>query len=103
MTGGVILVSHDQRLYCFVRVTGDTAFIRELFGESVSSSSYTEMAAALLNYFHDVRNVHIECPVKMEGPDAESFRTGMARGLTGDMELLLEHVTGAYMKFMLED
>ncbi|MFO7574710.1 MAG: GNAT family N-acetyltransferase [Bacteroidales bacterium] len=103
MTGGEILVSNDQRLYCFVRVTGETAFIRELFGESVSSSSYTEMVAALMKYFPDIRNVHIECPSELGVPAAERFRTGMARGLSGDMELQLVHVTGAYMKFMLED
>ena len=103
MSGGHILVSNDQRLYCFVRIAGDTVSIRELFGESVTGSTYTETASALLDYYRDAGIVNVESPAYMELPDAELFRTGMARGLTDEHEALLEHVTGAYMKFMLED
>lgn len=103
MSGGHILVSDDQRLYCFVRIAGDAVSIRELFGESVTGNSYTETASALLDYFPDISNVHVESPVDSKLPDAECFRTGMARGLSPEDESLLEHVTGAYMKFMLED
>lgn len=103
LSGGDILASNDRRLYCFARVSGTTLFIREMFADNSDESVYDELAAALFKYYPQVSSVEIETPAGFAGPESESFRTGMGCGLTDDARSLMENVTGAYMKFMLED
>ncbi|MBM3421247.1 MAG: GNAT family N-acetyltransferase [Bacteroidetes bacterium] len=103
MTGGQILVSSDHRLYCFVRVKEGTVSIREMFGEPDTGISYHEVAGSLLEYYPEAGSVHAEAPAVYEGIDSEHFRTGMARGLHNEADIMLKNITGAYMKFMLEE
>ena len=103
LTGGDILVSSDSSIYCFVRQDGKGLYVREVFGRPADKKVYPKLAAALMEHYPQVSSVDIEVPYGFAGPESETFRTGMGRGLTDEAGSLLKHVTGAYMKFMLED
>jgi hypothetical protein len=103
LSGGDILVSSDRRVYCFARVAGPTLLMREMFTDNSDGTVYNELAAALFEYYPQVSVVEIETPADFAWAGSESFRTGMGRGLNDDAVMLMQNVTGAYMKFMLED
>jgi predicted acetyltransferase len=103
LSGGEIYLSDDRRLYCFVRSSGDTLHVREMFSLSESDDPYQGLTRSLLNQFPKVNSIEIEGPASHIKSGSSVIRTGMLKILTEEADSLIFNDQSGYMKFMLED
>ena len=103
LSGGEVLVSEENGIICFVRLKGNTIFIRESFSATDDNKCHSDLPASLFSHFPGKSRITIEGPVTSIKRRAYRFRTGMIKPLTDAGGVLLKNDRSGYMKFMLED
>jgi ribosomal protein S18 acetylase RimI-like enzyme len=103
LSGGEVLVSEENGIICFVRIRGNTIFLRESFCASDDTKCHTDLPAALFSHLPGKNRITVEGPVPIIRRRAQRFRTGMIKPLIEAGGGLLKNDRSGYMKFMLED